>query len=284
MAKTFLVYPMAQKISLKAGEVYRGSLNVAVPAAETDDFSFEISLHPYGVSGDKYDADIETVSDANQILDWIEFETKSGNLEPNDVQKINFTITVPADAPAGGQYAVIGVSSVAPEGTNESAVKDVFEMGSVIYAEIEGETVHSGEIMDNTAPSFVATGAPTTTVTLTNEGNVHETAVVTLRVKNVLTGEEIKLSEEEVNSYEAIVMPKTTREIRRGLDGLPRLGIFEIQQDVGYLGQTSNFSVVMAICPIWFMVLVAALILTILGTIFGIIHKNHKKRLKNVDF
>jgi len=278
MASTFLVYPMSQKISLKPGEVYHGSINVAIPAAATGDFRYKIHLYPYSVSGEDYEADLETISSLNDILGWTKLERTGGSLSPNESQKIDFTLSVPSDAPAGGQYLAIGVSSDASVDSENIAVENIFEMASVVYAEIEGKTVHEGEILENYVPSFVTAGAPMTMVTLSNRGNVHETATVTVKIKNILTGQELEMTEDGKNTYESIVMPKTTRQVVRSFDDLPALGVFEVVQDVDYIGQTSNFTTVMLICPIWFMVLVIVLVGAIIGAISGIFYSKQKRK------
>lgn len=274
MSSSFVVSPMSQKIDLKAGETYHGYITVANPANSTEDFSFRVSLSPYSVSGTNYEADFSTKSDWSRIVDWMALEETSGTLRPNETKKINFTIKVPKDAPAGGQYAMIGIAS---DKEKNSTVQDTFEMASLIYAAVEGETKHEGKIEGNSVPGFVASGVPTTKVTVSNNGNVHEIATTTIKVKNNLTGEEIKLSDRDNDSYDTVIMPSSTREIIRELSGMPQLGVFEVSQTVSYLGEETNITTVMVICPIWFMALVLGLIVSVVGMVCFSVHLRRKK-------
>lgn len=279
MQTNFLLFPMSQKIELKAGEVYHGSITVAVPKDAKNEFPFKLAIYPYSVSGNDYDVDLMTMNDRSQIVNWIKLEETSGVVQPNEMHEVKFAITVPEAAPAGGQYATIGVS-LNPENGGGDTIQNIYEMSALILATVDGETVHSGEIVGNSVPGFVATGAPTASITLTNTGNVHETVTSSLKVKNLFSGEELALTDDNKNTYESVIMPETTREITRSLNNLPALGVFEVSQDVSYLGQESHFATVMVICPIWFIVLVICLFVSIVGTIIFGVHLRKKKKLQ----
>lgn len=284
MSNKFAVSPMSQKIELKAGETYTGSITIANPKAATEDFHYQISLSPYSVIGENYTPDFTTMSDWSRIVDWMSIDSTEGALKPNETKEIHFTIQVPVDAPAGGQYAMIGVSSNNPvEGAENGVVQNVFEMASIVYASIDGTTVHEGEVLDNTVTGFVAVGKPITTATVTNHGNVHETLTTNLTVKNVFNGQVIMATDESEEKLETTIMPNSTRTITRELSNIPALGIFEVKQQLSYLGQTSEVSTVMVVCPIWFIALVIATICSIIGMIFYGKHLKKKRANKSEE-
>lgn len=279
MANQFSVSPMVSKIELKAGETYTGKITVANPAAATDDLYYKISLSPYSVSDTNYTPDFQTISDWSKIVEWIVARPASGVLKPNETAAIEYTITVPTNAPAGGQYAMIGVSSNPPlDGDQGGTVQNVFEMASLIYANIDGETKHEGKILKNEIPGFVYDGKPKTKVAVENNGNVHESAYTTLSVKNVLTGQELYPANETEGTMESLIMPETTREMLRDLDMISGIGVFEVKQVVSYLGEESSTSMIMVVCPIWFIVLVAATFISICSLI-GIGKIRRRKKL-----
>lgn len=284
MANQFSVSPMISKIELKAGETYTGKITVANPAAATDDFYFKISLSPYSVSGTNYTPDFETISDWSRIVNWMVAQPASGVLKPNETADIEYTITVPSDAPGGGQYAMIGVSSNPPLNAKENGtVQNVFEMASLIYAKIDGETRHEGKILKNEIPGFVSDGAPKTKIAVENTGNVHESAYTALSVKNILTGQELYPNSDSEGTLESMIMPETTREMIRDLDMVSGIGVFEVKQTITYLGEESAISTIMVVCPIWFIVLVAATFVSICSLIgIGKIRR-HKKALKKAE-
>ncbi|MBQ8985239.1 hypothetical protein IJ076_01620 [Candidatus Saccharibacteria bacterium] len=277
MANNFTVSPMKQVINLKPGEEYQGYVLVANPSSSSSDFSFEASINPFSVSGDDYKTDFSYKSDWSRIVDWMKLEDSEGTLSPNDTMRIKYTINVPTDAPAGGQYAMIGISS---KPSNESGVSDVFRVGSLIYAFVEGVTKREGHILENKIPGFVASGKPTVQVKVENNGNVHETLTTKITVKNVFTGKEEAISTEGDSIYESIIMPESTRVVSRTLENLPELGIYQVSQDVSYMGDESLISSVMILCPIWFIILVFATIISIVGMVCYGLHLKKKKKAR----
>lgn len=271
----FIISPMSQTISLKAGETYEGEILVAVPKAAKKNLKYQAALYPFSVSGGDYAMDFSTMSDWSQIVQWTTLENDAGELEPDGKAKVKFIIKVPETAPAGGQYAMIGIRSVSLEAP--STVNDTYEMASLIYAEVEGETKHEGEILENKITSFVTSGVPEVSTKLQNSGNVHETAEMKLTVKNVFGGGEISLSEDGKNEYSVIVMPDSTRDFTRELANMPALGVFEVTQDISFLGENSSVTSLVFICPIWFLALAIATVAAIIGVIVGGIIKRHKR-------
>ena len=278
MANQFSVSPMISNIDLKAGETYSGTITVSNPAAATEDFYFKVSVSPYSVSGSNYTPDFVTISDWSRIAEWIIAKPASGVLKPNESAKIEYTITVPTDAPAGGQYAMIGVSSDnPPDGKETGTVQNVFEMASLIYAKIDGETKHEGKILENSVPGFVADDTPVTRVSISNNGNVHETATTTISVKNVMTGQQIFPTDESDGSFDSLIMPETVRDIVKNLDMVQGIGVYEVKQNVYYLGEESAVSTIMVVCPIWFIVLVMSTFISVISLI-GIGRRRHKRK------
>lgn len=280
MSQSFVVFPMSQEMTLEAGKTYRGVINVVNPADADGDFSYTIVVTPYSVADVGYEANLEETSTWSQIVDWIMIDDPSGTLAPNETKEITFTVTVPTDAPAGGQYAAIAVRSSGAEVAQGDSLKihNVYELASVIYATVEGETVHSGEVVTNTVPGFVTDGDVVLTTMVANTGNVHEMAAVKIEAKNILTGERFFPRSESEIVYEEVVMPSTTRYITRELNELPLLGVFEVSQEVSYLGEISLNTSLVILCPIWFMVLVVATIGTLIGTITALIMKRRREK------
>ena len=278
----FTVTPMSQMIELKPGETYKGSITVVNPDNAKKDFSYKTVISAYGVVGEGYDADLVTSTEHTQITKWITIENPTGKVKPNDSVKINFTIKVPKTAPAGGQYAAILVSSAEDNANSEGlAVKNVFEMASLIYAGIDGETERKGEIIKNSVPGFV-TGMPIEVgAELKNEGSVHEIARVALEVKSVFSPATIYPTEGESGIIEEVIMPDTTRSMGRNIEGISPLGIYDITQTITYMGEVSTNHRIVIACPIWFLLI---FILTVSAIIFSVVKSVKKYRHKKEVF
>ena len=277
----FTVMPMNQKFYLTPGEEYEGSITVVNPADAKTDFPYKVSVTPYSVIGEEYAADLATRSNMSAIVDWIMIENPTGTLAPNSSAKVNFKITVPEDAAGGGQYATITVGSNSVPTTDGSvAIENVFEMASIIYASVDGEINHVGTIEENTVPAFSATAPVKVMARLSNEGNVHEEATITIKATNMFTGETILPTEDNAGRYTEVVMPNSERYISREVDNLPLFGMVHIEQTVYYLGLSSVEAVNVLICPIWFLILMFAALGAVVAGIIGAIVKHKKKKAK----
>ncbi len=276
---TFTVLPMSQRFYLEAGKTYQGFINVVNPADATEDFLYKIEVLPYGVEGEDYRADLSTVSGHTEIAKWIEILEPEGAIEPNETKRIDFTINVPENAPPGGQYAAIAVSSNQKEqAENGVAVKNVFELASLVYANVAGEIKVGGEIINNEVPGFVMTPPIVLGATLSNEGNTHQDATFVITASNFFTGEVILPDEKNEGHYSELIMPDTTRHVTREVSNLPLIGVIKINQTVYYNGDVSTVEKNVMICPIWFMALVLLTLAAIIASIVGIIKKHKRKK------
>ena len=196
---------------------------------------------------------------------------------PNETREIEFTITVPADAPGGGQYAAImvGVDNKNQNYDNMS-VTNVLEIASIIYAKVKGDIIHKGEVVENNVPEFATDPKINLSSLIKNEGNMHEIASITVAAKNVFTGETLVSAELDNGVYAELIMPESQRFINKEIDGLPMMGIINVQQKIYYNGETSTVEKNVIICPIWFLVLT---LLTLAAIVAGVAKsiRRHKK-------
>lgn len=266
---TFIVSPMNQFISLTPGETYSGVITVANPSGASSDITYSARVTPYNVIGQEYQADLATISNYSQIVNWVDLPAPTGTISPNNTAEIPFTITIPADAPAGGQYASIIISQL-PAVSSDTTISSSVGIASIIYADIGGTTVHEGEVLDTTLPGFSFTTPVSISTLVTNTGNVHETAYITLSIINNITGERIFPAKDQSDTFSEVIMPESTRLVVRQLDNLPALGAVSVTQTISYNGTESTFSGTLVLCPVWFLALI---VLTITSIIFALVFR-----------
>ena len=281
-SNTFTIRPTGKTLSLKAGQQEPGSITVINQADSKDSFTFQASVVPYGVEGEGYEANLVTATEQTQLANWITFENPKGTLAPGESVEVNYTINVPKDAPGGGQYAAIIISSDSNTDADSSSVVDyVYEMSCILYSEIQGKTVHSGSIINHSAPAFSTSPKISTMAKLENNGNIHEYAKILLTVTDFFTGEDIFTNKEAEAPTTEIIMPNTQRQLINNIDDLPSLGIITVKESISYLGESSTIEQRVIICPIWFMSLVALTILSIIVAIVHRIIRRHRKHSKD---
>ena len=261
MATSFNVSPMSQTLELQPGETYEGSITVSLPADNTGEFAYQVSVVPYNVEGKDYMVDTSAITNFSQMANWIAIDQPTGVLQPSERREIKFAINVPLDASGNSQAAALIVSPDAGQNRADGVgVDNVFSIASVVYAKVAGETTHSGEILQNEIPAFTSFLPVYATVEVENTGNVYENANIVLDITNSLTGEPLLSSE--------------TRQI----DNLPVVGLVHVEQKVTYNGDTSITSHELVILPIWFILLVILIVAGVAGGVFALVRQRKKRK------
>ena len=281
---SLLVTPMSQEIPLTPGETYTGTITVANPSTATNDLSYTVSISPYGVMGANYNIDLYSKTSRTEIIDWIKIDNPSGTLAPNSTIDINFTIKVPQDAAPGGQYAAIKITSNANNTTENSlSIGNIYEIASIIYGNVAGDVVREGSVISQSMPSFIINPIFTSTATIENHGTTHEDAFVTFKITNALNGGVIYAQSDSNKGINEIIMPDTSRELTYTFDNLPVIGVINVSQTIDYNGETYSLDQNIIICPIWFMILIAGIMLSLAGLIIAHVRKTrHKKRASTI--
>ena len=268
----FTMSPLKENIILTPGETFEGSFLIHNPATHVKDFEYEITVQPFYVNED-YTAVYEEEGSYNLMVDWITIDSDTaGSLAPNQQEEIHYTINVPSNAPAGGQYAAITVTSA--NATNEgdgSAILEKTAIAHTIFAEVTGNTIHSGDITDANVPSFMLSGNIYGESTIKNTGNVHGVATYTLSVTPLFSSEEVYTNEENPTVHN--VLPNRSYYNKIEWDETPAMGIFNVKYTVDFDGVVTEVNKMVIICPIWMMIVAIVVIVAIVCGIVMIIRK-----------
>ena len=277
--------PPRQKMILIPGEVYEGSVEVANSSSAERDLEYSVHVGSFGLREDEngdtdYNyTDIDTVTSYNQMMNWISFAKETGKVAPGDIDTVSYSIDVPKDAPAGGQYASIVVRNDTKKDNDGGnvAIENVVEFAVGLFAEVTGETRNEGLILENDIPSFLLNNPLIASSTVKNDGNVHTDAEYTLQVWPLFSDEEVCTNEEEPET--SMIMPETERYHAQTCN-LPSMGIFKAKQTVKIFGETSITERTIIACPLWLLFLV---LFAIIALVSWIVFKTRgrKKRSRN---
>ena len=275
---TYSVSPMNQRISLTPGETYHGTFKVTNLAISDSNVHYKLKIEPFAIDNNNEFRilDPDDTTDYNQIVNWITLIEPEGYIEPNNTRILKFDINVPENAPAGGQYAAIMVSSLNEEDGREGAVtiKNNYQIAHVLYADVAGETIRHGDIANVKVPSFLFSGKITGSAIISNTGNVHSDATHTLQVFPLFSDEEIYTNEETPSTN--LIMPGAARLTSVSWEETPSIGIFHVIYNVEYEGVESKVDKMVIVCPLWLLFLILlALFLIIFKIIWG--KKKEKK-------
>lgn len=280
--KSITVSPPTQYLSLKAGEIYSGSISISNPADSTEMIEYHATISPYSINTNNYSANFTNNSAYTDITNWITLDENHGFINPNEKTDIHFTITVPKDTPGGGQYCAITINNINDD--KKTTINEIVEIASIIYARIDGEINESGNIEFHSVPSFVLTPPIKTTSSFTNSGNVHLNAITKTQITNAFTGEKI-YNNTEKNYITETIMPDSTRVVNYTYNNIPELGVFNFSQTISYNDNDLYVEKLIFVCPIWFLLLVSFTVVFIILTIILRIKKSitKKKNRKNAN-
>lgn len=271
-----LLTPVKQDMELNPGEVFNGHFDIYNHGTKT--FTFRVYTTGYQVSDKDYkEVKYDTNSSYSAIQNWVSFEKNLYTVEPDGYQRVFYTITVPQDIPAGGQYATI-MSEITDDPNDGSTIKAINRVGMVIYAKVNGETKGEGygEILENSINTFFLNPPISVSSLVKNNGNVHGKVKNIMTVYPLFSNEAVWTNNE--TPVENYVLPETERFTTVSWEGSPRLGIFRVVQTVEFMGKTSKVEKLVIICPLW---LIALILLIIISFIIRAFVERKKRHLDN---
>ncbi|MBR3253378.1 hypothetical protein IKF85_01520 [Candidatus Saccharibacteria bacterium] len=261
MGQMMTISPPVEKMVLIPGEVYEGSVKVSNSATAKKNLEYSVRVGSFSLREDEngetdyYNTDVDTITGYNQIMEWITLGKEKGSVAPNEIDVVPYTITVPKDAPAGGQYASIIIRNDTQPDEDEGnvVIQNVVEFAESILAEVAGETRDEGAIIENNIPAFLLKNNLSAVSKVRNNGNVHTNAKYILQVWPLFSDEEYCTNEEEPS--ESLIMPETERTHAEECS-LPAVGIFRAKQTVKIFGETSIAEKMVIVCPLWLLFII----------------------------
>ena len=272
-----------QKMILAPGETYSGSIKISNSNDNKNDLIYSASIGSFSQTGDENSKDDYAIvdhierSNYNQIMDWITLSKTSGVVAPNTTDILMYTITVPEDAPAGGQYATIIIRDDTNNNEGDDgniAVQNIIQFASIIYAKVAGETTEVGSVLENSVP-VISFGSPLMVSSMVkNEGNVHTDAEYILQVFPLFSNKEVYSNEEKPMT--SLILPESERYNSQTWEEAPMVGIFRVKQTVRIFNDVSTVEKIVIICPLWLIFIIILIIMAIITWLFKR-SKNRKK-------
>lgn len=257
--------------NLEPGQTYEGTFKVQNTGK--NDFKYNLTVAPYTVQGQNYDPDYSKNTEYTEITDWIVLSEEKGGVEVNGVDEIKYKIQVPSDAPGGSQSAAILVSLDEENASESTGVQTVRQAAYLIYANISGDTRSTGQVLENKIPSILFAPPVIATSVVENTGNIYTRAEYLLEVKSFFGGKVAYTNAD--NKDGQTIFPNTERYHEVAWEDAPQIGLFKVKQTIKIFDQVSEVEKVVFICPIWFLIIIIAVIGVV---IFWIVSRIFKRR------
>ena len=253
---SFGLSPMKQSIVLNPGDTYHGSFKIVNPRDSEVDLEYEIEQKSFYVDED-YGTTFNEMN--SPIVDWTTLSvSNTGTLTPNNNVDIKFTIEVPETATAGGQYEAFLVKTkktdVGGDIQSGAGIQEQLIMAHLVFAEIAGDTIRQGEIIDINVPGFLMSGNITGSASIKNTGNIHGEAKYTLQVFPLFSNEEVYTNEENFDTK--IILPDRILYNETAWSNTPAMGIYNVIYTVEFEGVTAQVSKMVIKCPIWLLFII----------------------------
>lgn len=181
------LFPVKFNLKVEPGKTYSDTVTVINP----NDFSIGVKPEIENVSGgDEGSIDLVERDIPHGLSAWMFMDMSSFDLGPKERKQIPFTISIPPNGEPGGHYGALLFRSIPPGGAPQSGVGLSGRIGSVILAEVLGETRRSGEIDSFVGPArYISRGPVEFSFKIKNSGNGHFEPTGAVAISNWFTNE-----------------------------------------------------------------------------------------------
>ena len=196
--QSFQISPPTANFAGDPGSQSKGT--VKVTNLTDSPISLKIGKQNFVAKGEE--GEIELVDDANPLYSlapWFNIGVASIDVPARATREVSYTVDLPDRAQPGGRYGSIIFSSAPPKlpsGVSGATVQQ--NIAALVFQRINGKAIEKLDVK-SFAPDkeFYEFGPVKLTARLENTGNVHEKAIGTIKIKNMLgmTVDTIPLSE-----------------------------------------------------------------------------------------
>lgn len=224
--------PAQDTIELTAGQSFDGSFKIYNTGDV--DFDFTVSVSPYSVKGEDYEQDFETQSEQTYLTDWVKFEKEKYFLKAGEHVVVNYTVNVPKQIPAGGQYAVLFAETA---GATTGSIASNKRVGMLLYAQTDVDPVLEGKTEAPKIPAIKFDSNLNIKQIVENTGNTDFEAEVSIKAKTLFGREVYGYTRPNTK-----VLPRSRRAIEVKWENAPVLGLFNINLTTRFLDKTFEYS------------------------------------------
>jgi len=251
--------PAVVRPELKSASTNKGKLTVINNGSIS--YTFLMYARPFSVSGEQYDPNFTKINEQTEAYQWVQFKQTEMKLKPGQRTEVEYTVSVPNSAAAGGHYAVLFAETQPPDETGNVTRKK--RVGALLYMTVDGDINRSGSLESWSAPLLQTQRPVSSTLRLKNDGNIHYQANLKVKYTNIFNKKRFELNQE------LLILPDSIRRIPIEWQDAPYAGIYKASGQVSYLDRTEELPVKYVILlPI--PIIAGAAIVIATGLILGI--------------
>ncbi|GIW65659.1 MAG: hypothetical protein KatS3mg094_178 [Candidatus Parcubacteria bacterium] len=165
---------------------------------------------------------------------WVE-TPKDIFLKAKEDKNVPIKINVPKDAPPGGHFLVLWVSTK-PEGGQVAIVSRV---GSLVFINVSGNAIYKAYISELKAPKFAWNFPVKFSYVIKNEGNTYITPKGDIEIKNIFGR---LIADLPINPRELQVLPNTSKNFEQEWKANFALGIYKAIFNLEYANSRDSLT------------------------------------------
>ena len=262
--------PTKDRQELKPGQQFEGSFNIYNRG--TEPFDFKVYVRPLTIN-ENCTENYEIPSDYTKMTEWVNLERNNYyNLKPEEVQNVKFTIDVPKNAPAGGQYVVIFAETGKIDSSGNMAINVNERVGYKFYADLGGQNREAGQVVSVKQGAWFWEPPINGYSEVRNSGNVDFAETYTYTITG-LTGKKVY---EHAQTED--VLPETCRRIRQEWKQTPAFGVFWVENKINFLNKEQfKEKKLVIVIPIYIVVIFSIVIALLIWALVTKIKSNRVK-------
>ncbi len=286
-ANGFRISPVRSELSINKGSKQKLTITIENPT--------NIATTAHVIVNDFVASDDETgeprlILDANVPAPKNSFKTLVSNLPdinlgPKEKKQVDITVSVPADAAAGGYYGAIRFVPIV--GSQQANVGLTASVGSIVLVTVPGDLKEqlklvqlSAALPDGRTRGLITSGDVSLVTRLENTGDIHVKPFGKILIKDMF-GKEVASIEFNNSQPRANILPGSTRKF---VDKLPKrswFGRYTIEANLGYSQGSGDLITAKAnfwYLPIWSLITAGVLVVLIVVFIFWLVRRRSAKR------
>ena len=269
--------------TLEPGQSYYGEIE----ACNSDIVARKVKMStaPYSINQADYEnVDFMTSNDWNRLADWISFpDGDTYTIESGQTVYLKFRIQVPSDGSAigGTQSASLMLTDVfREEGSENVGLQTEARYLWQVTADINSSDLRrEGKITSWWADGILvfdnSNGLKTKSI-IENTGNVSFMADYHVTFYDVFRNNAIAYEADA----EKEILPESSRANEFKWNEAPAVGWFKVVEEITVYGKTETFEKTIFVVPLWFIVIVVAIIILLIWALILRIKQRHDKNKK----
>lgn len=207
-------------------------------------------------------------------------------LKPGEAKEVTLNVNVPGNAAPGAYFGAVRYS-VVPKGTSESERQIALNasIAHLVFVEVPGDVVQQIRVNslkmqnEDKARTIFFTAPNKSALSVQNLGNGFARPFGTVSISNTF-GKQVHSYEVNDNEPRGIVLPNSSRTFTNDISGVKLPGKYTATASVAYGngGEVVTYKSAFWYLPVWFLLVVLALILVIVGGIYYIYRKRSGRR------